>query len=93
MLLSRTAPLTAASLVRTDGVGRYDAILLTNASQLYQDNGGYVSGLDGNEWNTLWAYERDYGVRQAVLYGSNGTFPEDYCLQAGSEGGRLTERS
>ena len=87
VLLSRTTPLTAASLVRPDGVGRYDAVLLTNASLLYQDNGGYVSGLDGTEWNTLWAYERDYGVRQAVLYGSNGTFPEDYCLTGVSEGG------
>jgi hypothetical protein len=87
VLLSRTAPLTAASLVRPDGVGRYDAILLTNASLLYADNGGYVSAFDGTEWNTLWAYERDYGVRQAVLYGSNGTFPEDYCLTGTGEGG------
>jgi hypothetical protein len=86
VLSARTTPLTAANLVRPDGVGRYDAILLTNASLLYQDNGGYTSALDGTEWNTLWAYERDYGVRQAVLYGSNGTFPEDYCLSEVSEG-------
>jgi hypothetical protein len=87
VLLSRTTPLTAASLVRPDGTGRYDAILLTNSSLLYADGGGYVSGFDGTEWNTLWAYERDYGVRQAVLYGSYGTFPEDYCLTGVSEGG------
>jgi hypothetical protein len=87
VLLSRTTPLTAASLVRPDGTGRYDAILLTNSSLLYADGGGYVSGFDGTEWNTLWAYERDYAIRQAVLYGSYGTFPENYCLTGSSEGG------
>src|SRR5262249_44036450 len=89
VLLSRTTPLTVDTLVGPDGVGRYDAILLTNANQLYDDNGSLVSGLDPTEWNTLWAYERDYSVRQAVLYGSYGTFPEDYCLQGVSEGGVL----
>ena len=73
--------------MRPDGTGRYDAILLTNSSLLYADGGGYVSGFDGTEWNTLWAYERDYSVRQAVLYGSYGTFPENYCLTGSSEGG------
>ena len=88
VLLSRTTPLTADSLVRPDGAGRYDAILLTNSSLLYADDtGGYVSGFDGTEWNTLWAYERDYSVRQAVLYGSYGTFPENYCLTGVTEGG------
>ena len=33
------------------------------------------------EWNILWAYERNFGVRQAALYTSYGTWPEDYCLQ------------
>jgi hypothetical protein len=87
VLLTQNTPLTAASLVRPDGAGKYDAILLTNAMQLYQDAAGnYVSGLDSGEWNTLWAYERQYGVRQAVLYGSYGTWPEDYCLRPVSEG-------
>jgi hypothetical protein len=87
VLLSRTTPLTAASLVRPDGGGRYNAILLTNASLLYNDNGNFVSGLDGTEWNTLWTYERTHAVRQATLYASHGTFPEDYCLRPVSEGG------
>lgn len=86
VLLTRSTPLTADTLVRADGVGRYDAILLTSNGLLYAENGGYVSGLDADEWNVLWAYERDYAVRQAVLYGSHGTWPEDYCLQAASEG-------
>ncbi|MEV8511731.1 hypothetical protein [Dactylosporangium sp. NPDC051484] len=88
VLLSKSQPLTAASLVRPDGAGRYNAILLTNSMLLYDSGGGtYVSGLDGNEWNALWAYERDYAVRQASLYTSYGTFPENYCLSASSESG------
>ncbi|MEU8244830.1 hypothetical protein [Nonomuraea sp. NPDC048916] len=87
VLYSRSQPLTAESLLQGDGAGRYNAVLLTNNSLLYFDGGGYVSGLDAAEWNVLWAYERDFGVRQASLYTAYGTFPEDYCLRAGSEGG------
>jgi hypothetical protein len=88
IVYTASTPLTSGTLVRPDGIGRYDAILLTSSSLLYQDStGGYVSGLDGTEWNTVWAYERDYKVRQAALYTSYGTFPEDYCLTGSSEGG------
>src|SRR5262249_8373954 len=86
VLYTPTTPLTGDSLVRADGTGRYDAILLTNNMLLYQDaSGSYVSGLSADQWNLLWAYERDYGVRQATLYNSYGSFPEDYCLRAGTE--------
>ncbi|SNT41621.1 hypothetical protein SAMN05421812_105440 [Asanoa hainanensis] len=86
VLYSKTAPLTAADLVRPDGVGKYNAILLTSSSLLYDAGGGsFVSGLDPTEWNTLWAYERDFNIRQAALYTSYGTWPEDYCLTASSE--------
>ena len=37
VLYTRTDPLTAATLVRPDGVGRYNAILLTNSMLLYDD--------------------------------------------------------
>ena len=87
VLYTRTTPLTGDTLVRPDGTGRYNAILLTNNSLLYADeSGGFVSGLDATEWNQLWAYERDHGVRQATLYNSHGTWPEDYCMRGGSEG-------
>ncbi|TXK35475.1 hypothetical protein FR742_40355 [Nonomuraea sp. C10] len=85
VLHSRTEPL--ADLIAADGTGRYNAILLTSNSLLYEDGGSYLSGLDAGEWNALWAYERDYGVRQVSLYTAYGTWPEDYCLRAGSEGG------
>ena len=88
VLYTRDVPLTAETLARPDGTGRYNAILLTNNNLLYQDaSGAFVSGLDADEWNLLWAYERDRGVRQATLYNSYGTWPEDYCMRAGSEGG------
>ncbi|WP_336209639.1 Agd3-related carbohydrate deacetylase [Nonomuraea sp. LPB2021202275-12-8] len=87
VVYSRTQPLAAADLLQADGTGRYNAILLTNNSLLYFDGSGYVSGFDAAEWNVLWAYERDYSVRQASLYTAYGTWPEDYCLRAGSEGG------
>jgi hypothetical protein len=88
VLHTSTAPLTTDTLVRADGTGKYNAILLTNNNLLYQDaSGAFVSGLSADEWNLLWAYERDYGVRQATLYNSYGTWPEDYCMRAGSEGG------
>jgi hypothetical protein len=87
VLLSATTPLTSSTLLRSDGAGRYNAILLTSSMLLYSSGGSYLSGLDTTEWNTLWAYERDYGVRQAALSTSYGTWPEDYCLRGISEGG------
>jgi hypothetical protein len=86
ILYARNTPLTRNSLVRPDGTGRYGAILLTTSGLEVQDAAGtFASALSNDEWNLLWAYERDYGVRQATLYTSYGTFPEDYCLRAGSE--------
>ena len=87
VLQARTADVTADTFLRPDGVGKYNAILLTDAALLYQDGSGTVlSAFTSDEWNTLWAYERDFKVRQATLYASYGTFPEDYCLRAGTEG-------
>ena len=54
---------------------------------LYDEGGSYLTALNVEEWNRLWAYERDYGVRQAALYASYGTWPENYCLTGFSEGG------
>ncbi|WP_306204087.1 Agd3-related carbohydrate deacetylase [Actinoplanes sp. RD1] len=85
VLYSADTALTASTLVRADGVGRYNAILLTSSMLVYSSGGSFISGLDGVEWNTLWTYERDYGVRQAALYTSYGTYPEDYCLRTVSE--------
>ena len=88
VLYTRSQDLTAAGLVRADGTGKYNAVLLTDAMQAYVDPiTGFSSALSDTEWNILWAYERDYGVRQAALYASYGAWPEDYCLRQGTEGG------
>jgi hypothetical protein len=88
VIMTKDQALTNDTLVRADGAGKYNAILLTDATHLYQDaSGAFVSGFSADEWNLLWAYERDYRVRQVALFASYGTFPEDYCLRAGSEGG------
>ncbi|TDB73011.1 hypothetical protein [Micromonospora sp. KC723] len=86
VIYTATDTVTASTLVRPDGVGRYNAILLTNSMQLYASGGAYLSGLTSAEWNTLWAYERNFKVRQAALYTSYGTWPEDYCLTSNGEG-------
>lgn len=88
VLLAASEPLTWERLTRPDGGGRYTSILLSNNSLLHSDGaGGFISAFDADEWNLLWQYERDYKVRQVSLYTAYGTFPEDYCLRAGTEGG------
>lgn len=88
VLLAQNTPLTSSTLIGSDGVGKYNAILLTNNSLFYLSSDGVLqSAFDSNEWNTLWDYERSYKVRQVSLYTSYGTFPEDYCLRAVSDGG------
>ncbi|PWK87985.1 hypothetical protein C8D88_103181 [Lentzea atacamensis] len=87
VLTARTEQLTADRLVRSDGTGRYHAVLLTDNALLQPDgSGGYVSAFEPAEWQTLWDYERNHRIRQVSLYTSWGTFPEDYCLRPGVEG-------
>lgn len=80
-------PLTRDLLVAADGTGRYNAVLLTSGALLQPVDGGWASALDAAEWNTLWDYERDFAVRQATLFGSYGSWPEETCLVGSSEGG------
>ena len=87
VLLARREALGMDRLVRPDGVGRYNAILLTSNSLVYQDGSGeYIASFDETEWETLWAYERTYQVRQVALNAAPGESPEDYYLRAWSEG-------
>ncbi|WP_308258367.1 Agd3-related carbohydrate-binding protein [Saccharothrix obliqua] len=85
VLLAKDERLTAERLVRPDGVGRYNAILLTDNALLHLSGGQYVSGFDDVEWQVLWNYEATHKVRQVSLFTSWGTFPEDYCLRPGAE--------
>jgi hypothetical protein len=87
VLFASAEPLHSGRLVRTDGVGRYNAVLLTSSTLFFkEDTGGYRSAFDPDEWRTLWEYERTFAVRQAAVNGSPRGNPEDYCLQLRDEG-------
>jgi hypothetical protein len=87
VLLARRETVSADRLIRPDGVGRYNAILLTSGGLLFADDAGrYASALDRAGWESLRDYERTFGVRQVALNAAPGADPEDYGLQARSEG-------
>lgn len=87
ILFAKREALTTDSLVRSDGTGRYNAILLTSNTLLSPDSAGeYVSAFDHAEWEHLWDYERSFHVRQVALNASPLTDPEDYCLRPRCEG-------
>lgn len=70
--------LTVDDLVRPDGVGKYQAILLSTSNLVYDAGGTYPSAFDAGEWATLHQYELAYGVRQAALYAAPWDAPEPY---------------
>lgn len=76
VLIASTDNLSEAKLVNANGDGRYQGIILTDGALAF--NGG--SALSADEWNLLWAYERDHKVRQVSLYTFPGTYPEDYGI-------------
>jgi hypothetical protein len=87
VLYARTGAFTRNSLVRSDGAGRYNAVLLTSAALLVPDgNGTYASAFSPSDWAVLWDYERRYHVRQVSLNSGGGTYPEETCLREVSEG-------
>ena len=83
VLLAADRPLTADALVRADGTGNYQGVVLANGSLAYESSPGvWESAFDWAEWNLLWQYERDYAVRQVALYTYPSTYPEDYGVRA-----------
>jgi hypothetical protein len=71
--------LTMADLV--DGTtGKYQGVILETGSLVYYDaaTGSFPSAFDASEWQTLWDYEAQFGVRQVTWYtypfGSSDTF-------------------
>ena len=81
VLNATTTPLEHDTLVAPDGTGRYQGILLTEANLSHFDGDGWTSAFSREEWERLWRYERDYGVRQVAFYTQPGTVPEDYGLR------------
>ncbi len=87
VVLAKSDAIDEGHLVRPSGVGRYNAILLTDSALLLPDGGGnYVSALSADKWQALWEYERAFHVRQVALKTSPNPFPEDYCLRPGTDG-------
>ncbi|MFD8498025.1 hypothetical protein [Amycolatopsis sp. NPDC059657] len=78
--------LDPAKLTGSDGVGRYNAILLTDNALLKARGGGkYTSVFDDAQWQILADYERRHRVRQVALNASPVAGPDEYCLRAKGE--------
>ena len=62
--------LTRADLVDGSASGRYQGVILETGSLVYFDStqSAYVSAFDAGEWQTLWDYEAEYGIRQVTWY-------------------------
>ncbi|HEU4450961.1 MAG TPA: hypothetical protein VFR63_13405 [Gaiellaceae bacterium] len=62
--------LTRGDLVAATGAGLYHGVILETGSLVYFDTtqNAYVSAFDAAEWQTLWDYEAEYGVRQVTWY-------------------------
>ncbi|MEV6239638.1 hypothetical protein [Lentzea sp. NPDC051838] len=87
VMQANTEPLTSDRLVRPDGTGRYNAVLLTSSALLTsKPDGTYASAFDTGQWAVLWDYERTFNVRQVSLNTHPSTTPEDLCLRPGGEG-------
>ncbi|WP_407543217.1 hypothetical protein Q0M94_24705 (plasmid) [Deinococcus radiomollis] len=75
-------PLTESTLKSANGSGRYEGIILTNNSLVFQNSsGGYQSAFTPDQWATLWQYEQIYQVRQLSMYTFPSAYPEDYGLR------------
>lgn len=86
ILFAKRKTLSTENLVRTDGVGRYNAVLLTSGALLSRNRTGqYVSAFSHGDWVKLWDYERTFHVRQVALNAAPSTEPEDYWLRPQSE--------
>ncbi|GAA5334050.1 MULTISPECIES: Agd3-related carbohydrate-binding protein [Thermus] len=75
--LSQT-PFSQVSLTLPDGTGRFQGVILAEGQLAAWP--GPTFYMTAEDWNRLWAYERDYGVRELILYTYPGTYPEDRCL-------------
>ncbi|KHG64387.1 MULTISPECIES: hypothetical protein [Thermus] len=73
-------PFSQVPLTNPDGTGRFQGVILAEGQLATWSDSGPTYHMSADDWNRLWAYERDYGVRELVLYTYPGTYPEDHCL-------------
>jgi len=83
-LIATQENLTQNKLIKANGDGKYQGIILTEVGLAYNNNGVYESAFSTAEWNLLWQYEREFNVRQVAINGFPSTFPEDYGLRFAS---------
>lgn len=68
VLVSATETLTADKLSEGE-TAKYSGVILTNGEAGYTDPLlGYTSGLTAEEWNTLYAFETAFKIRQVTWY-------------------------
>ncbi len=46
----------------------YNAVILTNGTLVYNNNGTWASALSQAEWQNLWTFEAGFGIRQVSWY-------------------------
>lgn len=82
VMIAKDTPLTTASLLDASGDGKYQGIILSDKSLVFNNNGVFESAFNDAEWNILWQYMREFGVRQVAMSGFPGASPEDYGLRS-----------
>jgi hypothetical protein len=84
VLNASTTPLTAAMLWDGVGHGYYQGVMMTTNSLTYSPDNGvtWMSAFTQDEFNTLWAYEASFGVRQVTSYTAAFGWPETLGLSA-----------
>lgn len=82
VLLAANDALTPERLSDGADHGYYQGIILVTGGLIYYDSAAqnWPSALDTTEWNTLWAYEAAFGVRQVTSYTVPGSYPDSYGL-------------
>jgi len=81
VLIAKNTALTTAQLIDASGDGKYQGIILSEKALVFNNNGVFESAFDSTEWNLLWQYMREFGVRQVAMSGFPGASPEDYGLR------------
>jgi len=81
-LIATQTPLTASKLSDGVGHGYYQGIMLVTGNLIYLNpaTNNWESAFTQEQWNTLWQYEAQYGVRQVTSYTYPGGWPESYGL-------------
>lgn len=82
-MIATTAPdLVPSKLSDGGGIGYYQAVILTTGGLAYYDaaTNSWPSAFTNAEWQTLWAYEAAFKIRQITAFTYPGGYPDTYGL-------------